>query len=1071
MIDIQDRPVERSEVLAVARQTAQTKPEKPYSRAASYTRIVPRAEGTNQVRPRTVEMLVDKEMEETPAKQKVTAKDKVNAVAKPVGKVMSSKTQSEEENGQGSQRVRSKGVLKMAEGIEPFSLKEQLAKWRPDISLPQLMEISPSLTTEMSNLCKRTKNAELNEIRLEVPRITNCKIMVKIFDNEFCAVVDTGAACSVATPSLLDEWGLIAEEESDQIIVTADGKRHYSLGRVNEVPLIIGRYQFQVNVTIMERSDNTLILGTDWLLEHQAHIDLKSSEMRLPIGNMMLIVPLYTTSGNASEEFETSEVYYMIKAPSIEQTTEEGYEDKRFEEMLEKNVDLFAEEIDDLTQTHVTEHRIVLNESTPIKQKPYRIPHHLLQQVRNELKTMETNGVISPCVSEWCSPVVAVWKKNEKLRMKRLEYLGHVISTEGISTSPSKISAMMETKEPTSVKELQAFLGLTGYYRKFVVGYATTVAPLLKLLKKNCVWSWTEECSGAVKELKDKLCEAPTLSHPDWNREFIVTTDASVQGVGAILSQQFQEGERPISYVSRITNQHEKNYSVSHLEGLAVIWAVSKFKYYLYGKHFVIRKDHKSLIQLFNSKDITGRVARWAMILRNYDYTIVHIKGKSNPADALSRLDGQKDKSTEEAIDVFAMDYLYYSAIKDYLENYNYPSGADEGFRKKLRNKASKYILKDELLYRKSKGVLKEVLHEKNIKESIKKIHEESHLGIENTWRVAAQKYSGEGLYEVVKRVVMECLNCQYYKGNREKRSKLNPIVGREPFEIFGLDAVGPINPVSASGNRFILTGIDYLTKWPVAQANFGVPKQIITDRGSGFLGDVALKVYEFLQIRHTPTTSYRPQSNGQVERLNQTLKNVLVKQCMHDKENWDAYLWKSLLAVRTMRNRVTQLSPAELLYGVKLTTPTIWTPPPEVDNFDMAIKERIENIKTDIEELRGIGLENSIKAKEKAKIIYDKRVVEFRFKVNDLVMKANEQQLSKLERLWEGPYKVERVLRYGTYVISDNEGNRDLVHGDMLKAFHYSQFMVPEVSVTLKSKLKRFRERVSPISGRGSVV
>ncbi|OMH83542.1 Gag-Pol polyprotein [Zancudomyces culisetae] len=120
---------------------------------------------------------------------------------------------------------------------------------------------------------------------------------------------------------------------------------------------------------------------------------------------------------------------------------------------------------------------------------------------------------------------------------------------------------------------------------------------------------------------------------------------------------------------------------------------------------------------------------------------------------------------------------------------------------------------------------------------------------------------------------------------------------------------------------------------------DFGVPSHIITDSGPGFIGDVATKVYEFLQIKYTPTTSYRPQSNGQVERHNQTLKNVLIKQCMHDKENWDSYLWKSLLAVRTMRNRTTQFSPAELLYGVKLATPVIWTPPPEVNDWDWQYK------------------------------------------------------------------------------------------------------------------------------------
>ncbi|OMH81910.1 Retrovirus-related Pol polyprotein from transposon [Zancudomyces culisetae] len=111
----------------------------------------------------------------------------------------------------------------------------------------------------------------------------------------------------------------------------------------------------------------------------------------------------------------------------------------------------------------------------------------------------------------------------------------------------------------------------------------------------------------------------PILIHPDWNKQFIITTDASKFGLGAMLSQITEEGERPVEFISCTTNKHEQNYAISHLEGLAVVWAVSKFKYYIWGKKFIIKTDHKSLIQLFNSSEITGRVARWAMLLRNYD--------------------------------------------------------------------------------------------------------------------------------------------------------------------------------------------------------------------------------------------------------------------------------------------------------------------------------------------------------------------------------------------------------------------------------------------------------------------
>ncbi|OMH82940.1 hypothetical protein AX774_g3565 [Zancudomyces culisetae] len=173
------------------------------------------------------------------------------------------------------------------------------------------------------------------------------------------------------------------------------------------------------------------------------------------------------------------------------------------------------------------------------------------------------------------------------------------------------------------------------------------------------------------------------------------------------------------------------------------------------------------------------------------------------------------------------------------------------------------------------------------------------------------------------------------------------------------------------------------------------------------------------------------------------------------------------------MRNRTTSYSPAELLYGVRLLTPTIWNPPAEPSDIELAIKERIEFIKTDIPEMRSAGYANSIASKEKEKETYDKGVREMYFKEGDIVLKLTEQPQPKLEQIWEGPYHVQRRLRLGAYVIADSEGNRDIVNGDMLKLYSQKQYMLPEVSNTLRSKLQRFRDTrpASPIWRRGSVV
>ncbi|OMH80458.1 Retrovirus-related Pol polyprotein from transposon, partial [Zancudomyces culisetae] len=388
------------------------------------------------------------------------------------------------------------------------------------------------------------------------------------------------------------------------------------------------------------------------------------------------------------------------------------------------------------------------------------------------------------------------------------------------------------------------------------------------------------------------------------------------------------------------------------------------------------------------------------------------------------------------------------------------------------------------------KGNWKEVLLDENINEKVKSIHEEAHQGIENTWRKISEKYTGRDLFKTVKKTVKECVVCQSYQGSRTRNNEMQPIYSHKPFGIIGLDAVGPISPPSTNGNRYILTGIDYFTRWPLAEAvenirsdtiinfivthivqNFGTPDQIITDRGPGFISEAAENVHNFLGIKHTPATSYRPQTNGMVERLNQTLKNVLSRQCKKDKKNWDAYLWKTLLAIRTMRNRSTGYSPAELLYGVKLTTPALWSPPAEISDLELAIQERIESINTNIPELREIGYQNSVKAKQNMKTAYDKKVKFVNFEIDQMVMKLVEHATDKFQEVWEGPYRILKKLNLGAYLITDSEGNRDIVNGDSLKKYHHSTHMVPEVSSQLRSKLHRFKNTVRPIWEGGSVV
>jgi RNase H-like domain found in reverse transcriptase/Reverse transcriptase (RNA-dependent DNA polymerase) len=215
----------------------------------------------------------------------------------------------------------------------------------------------------------------------------------------------------------------------------------------------------------------------------------------------------------------------------------------------------------------------------------------------------------------------------------QIEYLGHLISVEGIATDPQKVAAMKEWPEPRCVRELRGFLGLTGYYRKFVQNYGSISKPLTELLKKNG-FKWSQLASEAFHALKDAMCRAPVLAMPDFSKEFIVETDASDQGVGVVLMQ----GRRPIAYVSKALGPKNQSLSTYEKELLVLLIAVQKWRHYLQSKPFVIKTDHVSLKQLLEQRLTHTLQHKGLYKLLGLNYIIQYKKGVDNKAaDALSR--------------------------------------------------------------------------------------------------------------------------------------------------------------------------------------------------------------------------------------------------------------------------------------------------------------------------------------------------------------------------------------------------------------------------------------------------
>nr|GEZ08286.1 hypothetical protein [Tanacetum cinerariifolium] len=298
------------------------------------------------------------------------------------------------------------------------------------------------------------------------------------------------------------------------------------------------------------------------------------------------------------------------------------------------------------------DHKIVLKKGIgPIFSRPCRHPPAQKDAIEIMVKELLESGVIRPSQSPFSSPVVMVKKKDGTWRMcidyKKLNaqtikdkfpipIIEELIDElQGVATDDTKIEAMKHWPIPSNLKQLRGFLGLTGYYRKFIKGYALISQPLTKLLKKNA-FVWTKEAQSAFVHLKEAMVKAPVLKLLDFNEPFIVETDASGEGIGAVL----QQSGHPIAYYSKTLALRHHSLSTYEKELLAVIQALHKWRGYLLDIHFIIKTDYFSLKYLLEQRIATPAQMKWLPKLMGFAYEIVYKKGIENgAADALSRVD------------------------------------------------------------------------------------------------------------------------------------------------------------------------------------------------------------------------------------------------------------------------------------------------------------------------------------------------------------------------------------------------------------------------------------------------
>ncbi|UYV84117.1 hypothetical protein LAZ67_X001223 [Cordylochernes scorpioides] len=651
-----------------------------------------------------------------------------------------------------------------------------------------------------------------------------------------------------------------------------------------------------------------------------------------------------------------------------------------------------------------------------------------------------------------------------------IKILGHQVNKDGIRPDDDKIKAVSQFPIPKNLQQLRSFLGLSSYYRRFIKNYADIARPLNSLLSKGTKFQWNTDQERAFQKLKNALTSKPVLGHFDDDAPTELHTDASGYGIGAVLAQKQGNGEKVIAYASRTLLKSEKNYSTTERECLAIVWAIGKFRPYLFGRPFKVITDHHSLCWLTNLKDPAGRLARWALRLQEYDVSIVYKTGRMHKdADCLSR---NPIENTEKVFNDDIPTLFLLSDISKEQEKDPYITGIiKEISQPSPAKKDNKFQVVNGILYRKNydpTGLPLLLVIPRHLRmEILGDLHDAptaGHLGFAKTYDRIRRRFFWPGMYRSVRKYVGHCQDCQRRKSVPQlPPGYLRPIPPPDrPFQKVGIDLLGRF-PISQGKKKWIVVCTDYLTKYAVTQSlgsgeaqeiakflleevilKHGAPREIVMDRGRNFQSRLIQELTKNCHIKKKTTTAYHPQTNGLTERLNRTIADMLSMYMDLDQKNWDEMLPFITFAYNTARQESTGFTPFFLVHGreAETTLDTIfpYSSASEGEEFIQLVASRAE-------EARQIARHHIFKAQETNKLNYDARHKGKVYQPGDLVWiftPIRRVGLSeKLLRRYFGPYKVIKKISDVTYEVeafgkSDKrQKGRDTVHILRMKPYY----------------------------------